>query len=128
MNTSLRQAAESQDHIGWIEFMHGKVSVEIGAIQRFHCTASPCHMNGTDWMKHFVSHILHISHSQWLYQNFTLHDNARRYLRLKERKYVLLEIEKLLDIDPANIPAESNFLLDMTFDGLYRLSFEKKSY
>lgn len=70
-------------------------------------------------MKHFVSHILHISHSQWLYRNFTLHDNARGYLRLKECKNVLLEIEKLLNIDPANIPAESNILLEMDFDGLY---------
>ena len=128
MNTSLRQAAKSQDHIGWIEFMHGKVSVEIGAIQRFHCTASPCRMNGTDWMKHFVSHVIHISHSQWLYRNFTLHDNARGYLCLKERKNVLLEIEKLLDIDPANIPAESIFLLEMDYDRLYRSSFEKQSY
>mmetsp|Transcript_28742 Transcript_28742/g.61287 ORF Transcript_28742/g.61287 Transcript_28742/m.61287 type:complete len:130 (-) Transcript_28742:320-709(-) len=38
------------------------------------------------------------------------------------------EIEKPLDIDPANIPAERKFLLEMDFDGLYRSSFEKQSY
>ena len=45
---------------------------------------------------------------------------------MKERQNVLLEIEKLLDIDPANIPAESKFLLEMDFGGLYRSSFEKQ--
>ena len=128
MNTSLRQAAESQDLIGWVEFLHGKVSVEIAKLQRFHCAASPCRMNGTDWMKHFVSHLLHISHSQWLYRNFTLHDTTRGYLRLKERQNVLIQIDQLLEVDPNNIPAESRFLLEMDFDGLYQSSFEKQAY
>ena len=128
MSTSLRQAAVSQDMIGWIEFLHGKVSVEIASIQQFHCAVSPCRMNGCDWMKHFITHLLHISHSQWLYRNFTLHDKARGYLRLKERKNVLLEIDRLLDVNPNDIPTESKFLLEMDFDSLYRTSFEKQSY
>ena len=128
MNTSLRQAAESQDLIGWVEFLHGKVSVEIAKLQRFHCAASPCRMNGADWMKHFVSHLLHISHSQWLYRNFTLHDTTRGYLRLKERQNVLIQIDQLLEVDPNNIPAESRFLLEMDFDGLYQSTFEKQAY
>ena len=128
MNTSLRQAVESQDLIGWVEFVHSKVSVEIAKLQRFHCTALLCRMNGSDWMKHFVSHLLHISHSQWLYRNFTLHDTTRGYLRLKERQNVLIKIDKLLDVNPNNIPPESRFLLEMDFDGLYWSSFEKQSH
>ena len=116
------------DLIGWVEFLHGKVSVEIAKLQQFHCAALPCRMNGTDWMKHFVSHLLHISHSQWLYCNFTFHDTMRGYLRLKERQNVLIEIDKLLNVDPNNIPAESRFLLEMDFGGLYRSSFKKQSY
>ena len=85
-------------------------------------------MNGSDWMKHFVSHLLHISHSQWLYRNFTLRETTRGYLRLKERQNILIKIDKLLDVNPNNIPPESRFLLEMDFDGLYRSSFEKQSY
>ena len=79
-------------------------------------------------MKHFVSHLLHILHSQWLYRNFTLHNTTRGYLRLKERQNVLIQIDKLLEVDPINIPAESRFLLEMDFDGLYQSSFEKQAY
>jgi hypothetical protein len=66
MSNIMHRAVLSQDAIGWREFMEGKVSKEIAAIQDAHCVISPCHMNGTDRIKHFISHLLHISHSQWI--------------------------------------------------------------
>ena len=74
-STNVRVAAVSKDLIGWTEFLHGKVSVEIASIQRFHCMMSPsCRLTGEDWMKAFISHLLQISHSQWIFRNYTLHD------------------------------------------------------
>ena len=63
-----------------------------------------------------------------MYRNFTLHDKTNGYLRLTARRDVLLEIEKLAELDPEKLPAESRFLLEMDFDGLYRSSFERQSY
>jgi hypothetical protein len=73
-SNQIRDAAASQDEIGWVEFLHGKVSVAIVKIQEIHCKLSDCRMTGDDWMKHFIGRLLRISHSQWLYRNFTLHD------------------------------------------------------
>jgi hypothetical protein len=67
-------AASSQDLIGWVEFLHGKVSVEFRRIQDIHCALSSCRLTGEDWMKAFVSHLIQILHLQWIFQNFTLHD------------------------------------------------------
>jgi hypothetical protein len=128
MSPDLQRAAESIDAIGWVELLHGKVSVEIAAIQNLHCAVAPCHMNGEDWMKHFVSHLIRISHSQWVFRNFVLHDKTRGYLRLKERKEVLMEIDKLLEMDPDKLPEDSKFLLELDFETLYNLSFERQSY
>ncbi len=64
----VRVAAVGQDLIGWTEFLHGKVSVEIASIQRVHCMSSPsCRLTSSDWMKAFISHLLQISHSQWIF-------------------------------------------------------------
>jgi hypothetical protein len=41
-------AASSQDLIGWVEFLHGKVSVEFRTIQDIHCALSSCRMTGAD--------------------------------------------------------------------------------
>ncbi len=82
-SNQIREAVASQDEIGWVEFLHGKVSVAIAKkMQEIHCKLSVCQMTGDDWMKHFIGKLLQISHSQWLYRNLTLHDKKRGYLRL----------------------------------------------
>ena len=85
-------------------------------------------MNGADWVKNFISRLLHISHGQWVLRNFTLHDQTRGYLRLQERRQVLEEMDRLAEADPADIPQESLFLLEVDFSSLLRLSFERQSY
>jgi len=63
----VRVAAVSQDLIGWMEFLHKKVSVEIVSIQHLHCMSSPsCRLTGKDWMKVFISLLIQNSHSQWI--------------------------------------------------------------
>jgi hypothetical protein len=74
-SSQILTAAASQDLIGWIEFLHGKVSKEIGCIQEVHCTLSPCRITGTDWMKLLVTHLIQISLSQWILRDFTLHNS-----------------------------------------------------
>ncbi len=108
--------------------MEGKVSKEIAAIQDAHCATSPCRMNGSDWMKHFISHLLHLSHSQWICRNITLHDKLRGTLFLRKREDVLKELDSLIETDPEELPAERRFLLEFDFDSLYRSSFENQTY
>lgn len=128
MSARMAKAARSQDMIGWREFMEGRVSKEFLTIQKGHCALAPTRLNGDDWMRQFINRILLISHSQWIFRNFTLHDQVRGYLRLQERKEVLREIDRLIDLEPTEVPAESRFLLEFDFDSLYRSSFEKQSY
>ena len=128
MSARLSAAGRSQDEIGWRQFLEGKVSSLIREIQVTHCRLVPGWLTGDDWMKQFISRLLHISHSQWLFRNFTLHDQSRGYLRLQERRQVLAEIESLVDMDPDDVPPESRYLLEMDFTSLFRSSFERQSY
>ena len=95
----IRVAAVGHDLIGWTEFLHGKVTVEIASIQNLHCMSSPsCRLTGADWTKMYISHLLQVSHSQWIFQNYTLHDKQRGYLHLRLRSEVLHEREVLREI------------------------------
>ena len=85
-------------------------------------------MTGDNWMKHFIAKLLQVLHSQWLYQNFTLHEKTRGYLRLQHRKEVLKEVDHLMDTNPDEIPQGSQYLLEMDFTSLYNASFERQSY
>jgi hypothetical protein len=128
-STDVKVAAVGQDLIGWTEFLHGKVSVEIASIQDIHCRSSPsCRLTGADWMKAFISHLLQISHAQWIFRNYTLHDKQRGYLRLRLRSTVLREIHELLETPPSEVPQESRYLLEIDHSAMYTASYEDQSY
>lgn len=122
------KAAASQDLIGWTEFLHGKISTEIEAIQSVHCAFSPSRTTASDWMKGLASHLIQTSHNQWIFRNFTLHDKQRGYLQLQKRKDLLRELDRLIDTPPDEIPEGSRYLLELDYSELYTSSFESQSY
>ncbi len=79
-------------------------------------------------MKAFVLHLIQLSHSQWIFRNFTLHDKQRGYLSLLKWKTVLKEVDRLLDTAPEDIPAGSQYLLEIDYSTLYNASLERQSY
>jgi hypothetical protein len=107
---------------------HRKVSKDIGRIQEVDCALSPCRIMGTDWMKILVTHLIQISHSQWILQKFTLHDRHCGYLRLKQCRDLLREVNSLLETTPEEVPEGSWYLLELDFLVLYNTSFEQQSY
>jgi hypothetical protein len=121
-------AAASQDLIGWTEFLHGKISVDIESIQHIHCTLSPCRTTGSDWMKAMASHLMQASHCQWIFRNFTLYDKQRGYLRLQHCKDLLRDLDKLIDTPSDDIPEESRYLLELDYSELYNAPLEQQSY
>jgi hypothetical protein len=121
-------AAASQNLIGWVEFLHGKVSIQFWTIQDTHCALSSCRTMGEDWMKVFVSHLIQMSHLQWIFCNFTLHDKQRGYPSLLEWVAVLKEVERLLDTSPEDILAGSQYLLESDYSALYNAYLERQLY
>ena len=71
---------------------------------------------------------MHVSHGQWTFRNFTLHSQQRGGPTLQNRAEVLEEIERLLDVEPEQLPAESRFLLEFDHSAMGRLSFARQSY
>jgi hypothetical protein len=80
MSHQFRALAASQDLIGWRYFTKGYISMHFYAIQSFHLTRLSSYLNGEDWTKQFISKLLQITHSQWIYQNISLHDRRHGYL------------------------------------------------
>jgi hypothetical protein len=73
----------SQDIIGWRDFTEGYISTHFYKIQPSHLAMSSSYLNGEDWTKQFISKLLQITHSQWIYCNISLHDRQYGYLHTK---------------------------------------------
>ena len=108
--------------------LEGMISKEFREIQTAHCMVAPCAMNGDDWVKQFTAKLLQISHSQWIYRNFTLHERRRGLLALKAREQVLTDIRNLMDTDPEEVPAASRYLLELDFSHLADSVNEDQAY
>jgi hypothetical protein len=128
MSPAMLRLARSQDKIGYRNFMEGRISKHFYDMQRLHLETSSSHLNGGDWMRQFATKVIHITHSQWIYRNFVLHDRKGGYLRLKEREQLLLDIELLMDSDPSTVAPESKFLLEFDIDQLGHSGFEAQQY
>jgi hypothetical protein len=128
MSPQFKALAASQDVIGCMEFTEGHISTHFYAIQSFHLTMSSSYLNGEDWTKQFISKILQITHSQWIFRNVSLHNRTQGYLRNKWADEILHLINDLLEVSPEEIPENSRFLLEINFSDLKKAHLETQTY
>jgi hypothetical protein len=128
MSPRMKALAQSQDMIGYHNFMEGHISTHFYEIQNFHLAMSSSFLNGADWAKQFISKILHVTHSQWIVCNISLHDKINGYLHKKKSEEIALELEKLAEIAPEDVPAKSQFLLEINFSKLSKSHIESQKY
>ena len=128
LSPEIRRFAEVQDSIGWRNFMEGKIARELFSIQRRHLAGISSRTTPASWAKQVVSHVLHISHSQWLFRNESLHHASTGYLRLQRRRDLLHEIGKLADLDPKDVPESRRHLLEVDFSRLASSSDVSQAY
>ena len=128
MSPRMKALAQSQDKIGYRNFMEGYISIHLYEIQYFHLAMSSNFLNGADWAKQFISKILHITHSQWIFSNFSLHDKRNGYLHKKKAKEIALELELVAGLAPEDVPTNSRFLLEINFSDLNKSNLESQKY
>jgi hypothetical protein len=69
-----RYMAISQDKIGWRRFLEGMISMEITSIQRQYIAVNWSRMSLDKWCTGLITRLLEITHGQWLYRNYIVHD------------------------------------------------------
>jgi hypothetical protein len=68
-----------------------------------------------------------MSHSQWLYRNFTLHHQTLGYLHRLEEKNLRDTARELASLKPEEVPKSSQYLLEIDIDSEEQ-SFTSVSY
>ena len=97
-------------------------------IQNLHLGLGSHRINGEQWVRQFISKILHITHSQWIFRNFTLHDKQKGWLRRKELSKIMVKIDTLRETEVDDVPESSRFLLEMDYDKLMLSDIHNKTY
>ena len=86
MSPRVKALAQSQDKIGYRNFMEGYISTHFYEIQNLHLAMSSSFLNGADWAKQIISKILHVTHSQWIFYNISLRNKIKLPLQEEIRR------------------------------------------
>jgi hypothetical protein len=128
MSPWMKEIAYEFDLIGWEDMLHGRLPKSLHTFQSAYCRVRNSRLTGTDWMKKFTAKLLEISHSQWLFRNFLLHNNAKGHLHRSHQAAVLVEIAALATTPPEGIPEESRFLLEIDLMNLDKSPLTQQEY
>ena len=116
-----------QDRIGWFELMHGKLAIQLVRIQERYSFINNEGLDGKSWSTNIVKQLLDMSHSQWLYRNFSLHHHTLGYLHRLEEKNLRDTARELASLRPEEVPKSSHYLLEIDIDSEEQ-SFTSVSY
>jgi hypothetical protein len=89
---------------------------------------SSSYLNGEDWTKHFISKLLQIMHSQWIFWNTSLNDKTHGYIRNKKGEEIIQQINVLLEVAPEEVSKDSPFLLEINFSKLSKTHLKTQTY
>jgi hypothetical protein len=88
-----RMMGLSHDKIGWRRFLKGMISKEITVVQRqFYALNGSC-VSLEKWSSGLITRLLEITHGQWLYRNYIVHDPVSGAIATARKEELLLEIE-----------------------------------
>lgn len=128
MSPAMSKLAAAQDLIGWRNFMEGRISTHFHRLQQLHLVGTSTYMTPRIWLKQFVSRILHITHSQWIFRNFMLHNSLQGYLHMNSRLELMAKIEELLETGEDEVPDDRRFLLDLELSEIEDMDFDAQNY
>ncbi len=81
-----------------------------------------------DWTKQFISRILQLTHSQWIFQNISLHDKTHGFFRNENADQILQLINEFSEVAPEEVPKDSRFLLEINFSKLTKSHLKTQTY
>ena len=89
---------------------------------------SSSYLNGKDWTRQFISRILQLTHSQWIFRDISFHDKTNGFLCNKKADKILQLINKIAEVAPEDVPKDSRFLLKINFSELTKAHLETQTY
>jgi hypothetical protein len=107
-----------QDTIGWRRFLEGMVSKEIVALQQQFYAVKGSRMSLGKWSSGLITQLLEITHGQWLYRNFIVHDPISGINATGKKEELLLEIECQRDLGDAGLLEEDKYLAEVNLGDL----------
>ena len=123
-----KEYVASQDVIGWDGYAMGMISNKLLPLQSVIGHNSKSSSNATSWISGFITQLLQVTHTQWIYRCVLVHDRATGTLILTHKEELLKEIEHQLLLGADGLDKQDRFFLKCNFNKLATTSREHQEY
>ena len=123
-----RQMALSQDKIGWRRLLEGMISTEIAIIQRQYIAVNGSRMSLDKWCSGLITQLLEITHGQWLYRNYIVHDPVSGTIATAKKEELLVEIERQRELGDVGLLEEDKYLAEVNLEEMATSLEEQQHY
>ncbi len=106
----------SQDRIGWRRSLEGMILKEITVIQRQFYALNGSRLSLEKWSSRLITRLMEITHGQWLYRNYIVHDLASGTIATARKENLLLEIELQCELGDAGLLEENKYLAKVNLE------------
>ncbi len=120
--------ALSQDKIGWRRFLEGMISKEITNILQQYSAVNGSRMSLKKWCSGLITRLLEITHGQWLYWKYVVHDPVSGTIATAKKEELLLEIEWQRELGDAGLLEEDKYLAEVNLEEMASSSGERQHY
>ena len=120
--------ARSQESIGWQRLLEGMISKEIPRLQKTYMDISGSRRSIEKWTSGLITRLLEITHGQWIYRNFLVHDTISGTIATKRKEELQMEIERQQELGDDGLLEEDKYLAEVNLECLETSSGERQAY
>ena len=122
------KAVSSQDTIGWRRMLEGMISKEFAVLQKEYWDETGATNSLDKWAEGLIVRLLEITHGQWIYRNYVVHDRVSGALATARKEEIQAEIEKQQELGATELLEEDKYLLEVNLGDLETSSGERQEY
>lgn len=126
MSSEARALGDTQDTIGWDNFMEGKVSNEIRKCQKQFLIQEGSRKSSITWTAGLISQLLGMVHEQWTYRNGVVHKRDEDGLNRLQKAELSIRIRAQLGQGSSGLEEEDKFLLSPDYKEICKWEKHKK--
>ena len=108
--------------------MEGMVCKEIRAIQRTHSPVTGLQCNTERWGRELITHLLEVTHGQWLYCNVQVHDKITGTLATQREEELHMERERQQELKTKGLLDDDCYLAECNLGDLEDTSGIRETY
>ena len=85
-------------------------------------------MSLNKWSSGLITRLLEITHGQWLYRNFIVHDPLSGITATGKKEELILEIERQRELGDVGLLEEDKYLAEVNLGDIENISGERLHY